>query len=130
MKAKKEYMLVIIGIILVVLVILVNWLRPYPTLPPMKDYTKELQSLNDSIAKVLKETKSYQQEWERLEKDKEELKGLIDKIIKENEKTDFELVNGSLDDNIKFLADYLSTESGDRDGHSSNNNRPSTEEHK
>jgi len=95
-----------------------------------RDYTKEIKELQDSVSRILKEVKGYEQEWERLEEEGKELKKLIRKSIADNEKTNLELINGNLDANIEFLAKYLSTESGDRKGLSDTDNGTPTSEDK
>lgn len=123
-------MLIIIGVIIIV----VGGLRViayyYPAPITERDYTKEIGNLQDSISKILREVKGYEQEWERLEEEGKEIKKLIHKSITDNEKTNLELIKGNLDANIQFLAKYLSTEGSDRKGLGNTDNGATASEDK
>lgn len=75
-----------------------------------KEYEENIRNLNDTIKGLKGDIAKYQQEINRLDLERVKIKRNLKLIIRDNEKVDSELANGSWDTNIKFLTDYLSKE--------------------
>lgn len=75
-----------------------------------KEYEENIRNLNDTIKGLKGDIAKYQQEINRLDLERVKIKKELEIIIRDNEKVDSELANGSWDTNIKFLTDYLSKE--------------------
>lgn len=75
-----------------------------------KEYEDNIRNLNDTIKGLKGEIAKYQQEINRLDLERVQIKKELEIIIRDNEKVDSKLTNGSWDTNIKFLTDYLSEE--------------------
>lgn len=87
-----------------------------------KKYEDNIRNLNDTIKSLKGDIAKYQYEINRLDLERVKIRKELELIIRDNEKIDTELANGSWDDNIKFLSDYLSKADslGGRYGVSSN----------
>lgn len=87
-----------------------------------KKYEENIRNLNDTIKSLKGDIAKYQYEINRLDLERVKIRKELELIIRDNEKIDAELANGSWDDNIKFLSDYLSKADslGGRYGVSSN----------
>ena len=87
-----------------------------------KKYEDNIRNLNDTIKSLKGDIAKYQYEINRLDLERVKIRKELELIISDNEKIDAELANGSCDDNIKFLSDYLSKADslGGRYGVSSN----------
>lgn len=87
-----------------------------------KKYEDNIRNLNDTIKSLKGDIAKYQYEINRLDLERVKIRKELELIISDNEKIDAELANGSWDDNIKFLSDYLSKADslGGRYGVSSN----------
>lgn len=87
-----------------------------------KKYEDNIRNLNDTIKSLKGDIAKYQYEINRLDLERVKIRKELELIISDNEKIDAELANGSWDDNIKFLSDYLSKEDslGGRYGVNSN----------
>lgn len=87
-----------------------------------KKYEDNIRNLNDTIKSLKGDIAKYQYEINRLDLERVKIRKEVELIIRDNEKIDTELANGSWDDNIKFLSDYLSKADslGGRYGVSSN----------
>lgn len=96
----------------------------------VRDYTEELRVLNDSIKELQENIRVYEAAIAQIEQEKLALRKQLNAILKDNEKTDDMLVNGDLDDNIKFLSDYLSEEDDTGRGYGGVHNRTPTKESK
>lgn len=84
---------------------------------PLKDYTEDIQLLNDTIFRLKADIEYYEQRISEIELEKEELRRRMNEIIEANEETDSIIVNGDLDANVRFLTKYLSEGSDSGDGH-------------
>lgn len=73
-----------------------------------KKYEDNIRNLNDTIKSLKGDIAKYQYEINRLDLERVKIRKELELIIRDNEKIDTELANGSWDDNIKFLSDYLS----------------------
>lgn len=73
-----------------------------------KKYEDNIRNLNDTIKSLKGDIAKYQYEINRLDLERVKIRKELELIIRDNEKIDAELDNGSWDDNIKFLSDYLS----------------------
>ena len=73
-----------------------------------KKYEENIRNLNDTIKSLKGDIAKYQYEINRLDLERVKIRKELELIIRDNEKIDAELANGSWDDNIKFLSDYLS----------------------
>ena len=73
-----------------------------------KKYEENIRNLNDTIKSLKGDIAKYQYEINRLDLERVKIRKELELIIRDNEKIDAELANGSWDDNIKFLTDYLS----------------------
>lgn len=87
-----------------------------------KKYEENIRNLSDTIKSLKGDIAKYQYEINRLDLERVKIRKEVELIIRDNEKIDTELANGSWDDNIKFLSDYLSKADslGGRYGVSSN----------
>lgn len=87
-----------------------------------KKYEDNIRNLSDTIKSLKGDIAKYQYEINRLDLERVKIRKEVELIIRDNEKIDTELANGSWDDNIKFLSDYLSKADslGGRYGVSSN----------
>lgn len=82
---------------------------------PDDSYKENIQVLTDTIESLKTEILSYKSEIDRIEQDRLLLKDELNKIKDASKAMDFKLLNGSLDDNIEFLSNYLSGEIGNRE---------------
>ena len=89
---------------------------------PKKDYTEQIQMLNDTIQVLKKDIENYKAEIELIYLERVNIKKELTKIIRDNEKIDTELADGDLDYNIEFLTKYLSEKGADWERHNSSNN--------
>lgn len=89
---------------------------------PKKDYTEQIQLLNDTIQGLKKDIEIYKSEIERIDLERANIKKELTKILQDNEKIDTELANGDLDYNIEFLTKYLSEKGTDWERHNSSHN--------
>ena len=97
---------------------------------PKKDYTEQLQMLNDTIQGLKKDIENYKAEIERIDLERSNIKKELTKIIRDNEKIDTELADGDLDYNTEFLAKYLSEKGADWERHNSSSHGTTTESNK
>ena len=89
---------------------------------PKKDYTEQIQMLNDTIQVLKKDIENYKAEIELIYLERVNIKKELTKILRDNEKIDTELADGDLDYNIEFLAKYLSEKGTYWERHNSSNN--------
>ena len=90
---------------------------------PKKDYTEQIQMLNDTIQGLKKDIENYKSEIERIDLERSNIKKELTKILRDNEKIDTELADGDLDYNIEFLTKYLSEKGTDWERHGSSHNK-------
>ena len=88
-----------------------------------KEYEENIRNLNDTIKSLKGDIAKYQYEISRLDLERAKIRKELDIIIRDNEKTDIELANGSWDTNIKYLTDYLSKEDSLGGRHGVGNNK-------
>lgn len=88
-----------------------------------KEYEENIRNLNDTIKSLKGDIAKYQYEINRLDLERVKIRKELDIIIRDNEKTDIELANGSWDTNIKYLTDYLSKEDSLGGRHGVGNNK-------
>ena len=94
---------------------------------PKKDYTEQIQMLNDTIQGLKKDIENYKSEIERIDLERSNIKKELTKILRDNEKIDTELADGDLDYNIEFLTRYLSEKGTDWERHGSSHNGTTTD---
>lgn len=80
---------------------------------PKKDYTEQIQMLNDTIQGLKKDIGNYKSEIERIDLERSNIKKELTKILQDNEKIDTELADGDIDYNVEFLTRYLSKKGDD-----------------
>lgn len=97
---------------------------------PKKDYTEQIQMLNDTIQVLKKDIENYKAEIELIYLERVNIKKELTKIIRDNEKIDTELADGDLDYNIEFLTKYLSEKGADWERHNSSSHGTTTESDK
>lgn len=97
---------------------------------PKKDYTEQIQMLNDTIQGLKKDIENYKSEIERIDLERANIKKELTKIIRDNEKIDAELADGDLDYNIEFLTRYLSEKDAFWERHNSGNHETTDESDK
>lgn len=95
-----------------------------------KKYEENIRNLNDTIKSLKGDIAKYQYEINRLDLERVKIRKELELIIRDNEKIDAELANGSWDDNIKFLTDYLSKEDSLGGRHGVSNNKASDDNDK
>lgn len=95
-----------------------------------KKYEENIRNLNDTIKSLKGDIAKYQYEINRLDLERVKIRKELELIIRDNEKIDAELANGSWDDNIKFLTDYLSKADSLGGGHGVSNNKASNDNDK
>lgn len=78
-------------------------------------YEEAIKELCDTLLVLRANLVLYESEIERMESAKALLGEEVKKLRNVQEKINLELSNGSLDDNIKFLSDFLSGEIGYRE---------------
>lgn len=72
------------------------------------EYDRNIKILNDTIQGLRQDIAKYESEIKCIELERSKIKKELELILKDNEKVDTELSNGSWDYNIRFLSDYLS----------------------
>ena len=97
---------------------------------PKKDYTEQIQMLNDTIQVLKKDIENYKAEIELIYLERVNIKKELTKILRDNEKIDTELADGDLDYNIEFLTKYLSEKGTDWERHNSSNNETTADSDK
>lgn len=106
---RVNIILVIIAVIAIIIAIFaVNRVGSSTCATYEKEYKENLKVLNDTIHELRSNIARYEQEIERIDLERENIKKELQQIIRNNEKVDSELANGDWDYNIKFLTDYLS----------------------
>lgn len=95
-----------------------------------KKYEENIRNLNDTIKSLKGDIAKYQYEINRLDLERVKIRKELELIIRDNEKIDAELANGSWDDNIKFLTDYLSKADSLGCRHGVSNNKASDDNDK
>ena len=95
-----------------------------------KKYEDNIRNLNDTIKSLKGDIAKYQYEINRLDLERVKIRKELELIIRDNEKIDAELANGSWDDNIKFLTDYLSKADSMGGRHGVSNNKDSDDNDK
>lgn len=95
-----------------------------------KKYEENIRNLNDTIKSLKGDIAKYQYEINRLDLERVKIRKELELIIRDNEKIDTELANGSWDDNIKFLTDYLSKADSLGGRHGVSNNKVSDDNDK
>lgn len=95
-----------------------------------KKYEENIRNLNDTIKSLKGDIAKYQYEINRLDLERVKIRKELELIIRDNEKIDAELANGSWDDNIKFLTDYLSKADSLGGRHGVSNNKDSDDNDK
>lgn len=95
-----------------------------------KKYEENIRNLNDTIKSLKGDIAKYQYEINRLDLERVKIRKELELIIRDNEKIDAELTNGSWDDNIKFLTDYLSKADSLGGRHGVSNNKASDDNDK
>lgn len=112
-QTKVNLFFVSIAVIAVIIAIFALYARPDTSGQPIndKEYRANMKVLSDTVKELKRDITQYEKEIQKLCIERENLKAEFDKIIKANEKTDNELVTGTLDDNVEFLTKYLSENS-------------------
>lgn len=123
---KKCMWIVMFAVVAVILFAIFAFNRRTEVPAEIRDYAEELRVLNDSIVELQENIRLYEEAISRIEQEKLFLRRQLNAILKDNEKTDSMLIDGDLDYNIKFLAEYLSEEGSVRQGHGSVHNGGST----
>ena len=95
-----------------------------------QSYDTELRELRDSIATLKNDIERYKLEINRIDLERNKIKAELNLILKDNEKIDIELTNGSLDDNIKFLTEFLSEDDNLWTGHCGGSDDTSVDSYK
>ena len=91
----------------------------------VKEYIDKIHKLQDSVNRLVVVLDESKRIVSLLEADKKRLEtqATLKKIVKEYEKLDSMLLDFGIDDNIKFLSEYLSEEDDpEPDGHRSSDN--------
>lgn len=115
-KRKVNLLLIILGFVAILMVAYaLDKYQQHREEPiyPKKDYTEQIQMLNDTIQGLKKDIENYKSEIERIDLERENIKKELTKILRDNEKIDTELADGDLDYNIEFLTRYLSEKGSD-----------------
>ena len=107
-KGKVNILLIVVAVIAILFAIFALSRSGETKYIHNKEYEDNIRNLNDTIKSLKGDIAKYQQEINRLDLERVKIKKELEIIIKDNEKTDIELANGSWDANIKFLTDYLS----------------------
>lgn len=77
-------------------------------------YERELRAMEDTIKSLRRDVSRYKEQITQLDLERTKLKADLIQILKDYEKVDNVLTNGSLDDNVKFLSEYLSKDNIER----------------
>lgn len=110
-KGKVSILLIVVVVITILFVIFaLNREEETKYIQDNKKYEDNIRNLNDTIKSLKGDIAKYQYEINRLDLERVKIRKELELIIRDNEKIDAELANGSWDDNIKFLTDYLSKE--------------------
>lgn len=110
-KGKVSILLIVVAVITILFVIFaLNREGETKYIQDNKKYEDNIRNLNDTIKSLKGDIAKYQYEINRLDLERVKIRKELELIIRDNEKIDAELANGSWDDNIKFLTDYLSKE--------------------
>ena len=88
-----------------------------------REYKDTMLSLNDSIRELRKDLALYEEEISRLNVERDNIREEIKVIFRDNEKIDTYLSNGDWSSNIKFLADFLSSEDSFSERHRGSDNQ-------
>lgn len=132
-KRKVNLFLIILGFVaIIVIAYALDKYKQHMDEPihPKKDYTEQIQMLNDTIQGLKKDIEIYKSEIERIDLERANIKKELTKILQDNEKTDTELADGDIDYNIEFLTRYLSEKGTDWERHGSSNNGATTDSDK
>ena len=70
--------------------------------------------MEDTIKSLRRDVSRYEEQIPQLDLERTKLKADLIQILKDYEKVDNVLTNGSLDDNVKFLSEYLSKDNIER----------------
>ena len=95
-----------------------------------KEYQRSLMSLTNSIVELKSDIAMYEEEIASLDLERDSIRKEIQIIFKDNEKIDSYLANGDWDYNLRFLADFLSSEDSVPEWHRSGNNTSSANQDK
>lgn len=117
-KCQVNLFLGIIAVIAIIIAIFALSKRRSVNSPTQTEYVENIRLLNDTIKALREDILRYKSEIERIDLEREVIREQLNRIIKDNEKTDTELANGDWDVNIRFLSDFLSQEDtlGERHG--------------
>lgn len=109
MEKKKNVLLIFLSIALIICLIVIFARRnnPYNGYS-REEYVENLKELSDSVQVLQKQVKEYEEELQCIAKEREAVKQEISTIVKVYEKRDSSLSNGTWDDYIKLLTEYLS----------------------
>lgn len=78
-------------------------------------YEENLRALNDTITNLKEDIKKYEEEVTRLENERVKTKKLIERITRDHDKIDSELLSGDWDYNYQFITKFLSEEDNFRE---------------
>lgn len=92
-----------------------------------EQYAENIRVLNDSIQLLKNNIEKYQSDIDSLNLERTKVREVVKTIIQHNEEIDLLIVNGSVDDNVRFLTEFLSKDYGFGEGHNSGNNKASVD---
>lgn len=84
----------------------------------VEDYSSQIKELSDTIQKLRGDIEVYQAEIAKINLERDNIKKELSKILTKNEEIDNKLATGSVDDNVKFLSEFLSKGNHRWKGHS------------
>lgn len=90
-------------------------------------YEKDLKLIQDSLSELRANIYKFEVHITDLEMERKTLKKDIQFLLKQNEKINLDIDNNTLDANIEFLTEYLSTKNSPERGHRDSNNFLPTE---
>lgn len=130
-KGKVNILLIVVAVIAILFAIFaLNRSGDTKYIQDNKKYEENIRNLNDTIKSLKGDIAKYQYEINRLDLERVKIRKELELIIRDNEKIDTELANGSWDDNIKFLTDYLSKADSMGGRHGVSNNKDSDDNDK
>ena len=106
----KDVFLIFLTITLIIGIIVIFVRRNEPPCVGFSEdeYIESIRNLSDSIDVLQEKVSSYEDTVKKLSEEKEKIRKEMLLMLKQYEKTDSILANGTWDDNIRFLSDYLS----------------------
>lgn len=80
---------------------------------PNAEYIENIRVLNDTIRALKADIKFYEQKVSEIDFERKAIIADLEKIKKEYEKNNQSIRDGGIDDDIRFLTDYLSKKGSD-----------------